>query len=168
MKNLSDIFDELFPINRSITGRGYRKSLNILKKYINLKNHDFKSGSRVFDWRVPPEWNVNEAYLIRLKDKKIILDFKKNNLHVMGYSEPVDTILSKNQLVKNLFYIKDKPNLIPYMTSYYKRQWGLCLSYNQFKKYIKPGNYKVVIKSSFSKGFLRIGTGILKGRSKKY
>ena len=127
MKNkIIKYFDRLFPLNRSLTGKDYQKSLNILKEIIPLKKIDFKSGSRVFDWKIPLEWNVKNAYVLDRKKRKII-DFRKNNLHLMGYSEKVSKTINFKQLKKNLHFIKEIPNAIPYVTSYYKKRWGFCL-----------------------------------------
>ena len=133
MKNkIIKYFDRLFPLNRSLTGKDYQKSLNILKEIIPLKKIDFKSGSRVFDWKIPLEWNVKNAYVLDRKKRKII-DFRKNNLHLMGYSEKVSKTINFKQLKKNLHFIKEIPNAIPYVTSYYKKRWGFCLEYNKLK-----------------------------------
>ena len=108
--NYSDLFDRLFPICRSITGEGYRKSLKILSKYINFKVLKFPTGSKVFDWIVPPEWNIYDAYI--LKDKKKVVDFKNNNLHIVSYSHSINKTIDLNELDKHLFSIKKYPNFI--------------------------------------------------------
>ena len=162
----------LYPINRSITGKGVRQTLNIIKKnFPTLKIKKIKSGSKVFDWQIPPEWNVEEAY-ISDKENKRIIDFRNNNLHLLGYSVPFKKKISKKNLFKNLYYLKKQPNAIPYITSYYKRRWGFCLSFNQYKKinkeYSKTDKFNVVIKSRLNKnGKLNYGELILKGNSKK-
>ena len=139
----------LYPINRSLTGQGVRKTLRIIKKEIpKLQIKSIKSGTKVFDWNVPPEWNVNSAYVLDKNNKKII-DFKKNNLHLVGYSIPLKKTVSKEILLKNLFYLKKQPNAIPYVTSYYRKSWGFCVSYREFlkikKKYSKIDKFKIVI-----------------------
>lgn len=160
----------LFPINRSLTGKGIKNTLKIIKKeFPKLKIKKVKCGTRVFDWRIPQEWNISDAFIIDKNGKKII-DFKKNNLHVVGYSKPINKTISRDNLLKNLFTIKKQPNAIPYITSYYKKRWGFCLSFNQFKKlkskYKKSDKFKVVIKSNFNKkGFLNYGELFLKGNS---
>ena len=127
----------LYPINRSLTGNGVKKTLRIIRnEFPRLKIKKIKSGTRVFDWRVPPEWNVKDAYVLD-KFKKKIIDFKENNLHLVGYSRPINKTLNKNQLYKNIFFIKKQANAIPYKTSYYKKFWGFCINYNQKKKLIK-------------------------------
>ncbi len=163
---------KLYPLNRSLTGLGVKKSLNIIKKeFPKLKIIKLKSGKKVFDWKIPPEWNVSDAHIIDKHNNKIV-DFKKNNLHLIGYSMPVNQLISKKELFKNLHFLKKQPNAIPYVTSYYKKRWGFCISYNQFKmidkKYSSGDKFKVVINSNFNKsGFLNYGEIILKGKSKK-
>ena len=160
MLDLEKTFDELFPICRSITGNGYRKSFNIIKKFIPFKKYKYQTGKKVFDWKIPNEWNINNAYVENLRGEKII-DFRKNNLHVLNYSTPVNKIMTFSSLDKNLHSIKNQPNVIPYVTSYYKKNWGFCLSHNQRLKLINE-NYKVFIDSSLKKGFVEWGEHILK------
>ncbi len=161
---------KLYPLNRSLTGKGTKKTLEILKKeFPKLTIKKIKSGTNVFDWKIPDEWNISDAYVIDKYGNKII-DFKKNNLHVIGYSKPITKTLYKEELLKNIHSIKKQPNAIPYITSYYKRRWGFCLSYNDEKKiiknYKKNDKFKVVIKSSFNnKGNLNYGEILLKGKS---
>jgi len=158
----------LFPINRSITGTGVRKTLNIIQKeFPELKIKKFKSGKKVFDWIIPPEWNVRDAYILDKNNKKII-NFKVNNLHLMGYSIPLRKQVSKKELLKNIYYLENQPDAIPYITSYYKRRWGFCISYKQYisinKNYSSNDKFKVIIDSSFKKkGILNYGELILKG-----
>ena len=136
---------DLFPINRSLTGKGVLKTLKIIKKeFSKLKIINVKSNSKVFDWNVPPEWNVKDAYVIDKNNKKII-DFKENNLHLIGYSAPIKSYLTKKELFKKLYFLRKQPNAIPYITSYYKKNWGFCISYNQYKKNIKKiyENYNI-------------------------
>ena len=122
---------KLFPINRSLTGSGVRKTLNILKnEFPKLKIKKMRSRTKVFDWNIPAEWNVTDAYVIDKYNKKII-DFKKNNLHLIGYSIPIKKKISKKELFKNLYFLKNQPKAIPYITSYYKKRWGFSVSYNQ-------------------------------------
>ena len=132
-------------INRSLTGSGNRQTLKILKKILPLlRIRSVKSGTRAFDWKIPPEWNVKEAFIKDIKNKKVI-DFKRNNLHLVGYSTRVKQKLSFSELKQKLYYIKKFPNFIPYVTSYYKKDWGFCVSYNQFKILKKEKFYKVNI-----------------------
>ena len=161
---------DLYPICRSITGKGIVKSLKIIKKkFPQLKIFRIKSGTRVFDWKVPSEWNIKDAYIID-KYKRKIVDFKKNNLHVVNYSVPVSKKISKEKLLKKLHYLKNQKKAIPYVTSYYNKDWGFCINYlqkkNIEKRYEKKDNFNVVINSSFNKtGYLNYGELILKGKS---
>ena len=163
---------KLFSITRSLTGDGVKKTLNIIKKeFPKLKIKKFKSGAKVFDWNIPEEWNVKDAYVLDKHNNKII-DFKKNNLHLVGYSIPVKKKITKRELFKNLYFLKNQPKAIPYITSYYKRRWGFCVSYNEYKilkkRYSVKDKFKVVIDSNLNKkGNLNYGELILKGKSKK-
>lgn len=162
---LEEYFDRLFPIARSITGEGYRKSLEILKEIIPFKYIDIESGSKVFDWTVPEEWHVSEAYIIDPEGKKI-LDYKEHNLHVLNYSAPIKGTIELQELKNHIFTIPKLPTAIPYVTSYYKKNWGFCMSHRQYEK-LKEGKYKVLINSTFKKGFVRMGEYLLSGDSKK-
>ena len=163
---------KLFPITRSLTGNGVKKTLNLIKKeFPKLKIKKFKSGTKAFDWNIPEEWNVTDAYVVD-KYKNRIIDFKRNNLHLVGYSIPVKKNIKKKELFKNLYFLKNQPNAIPYVTSYYKRRWGFCISYNEYKildkRYSLNDKFKVVINSNLNKkGNLNYGELILKGKSKK-
>lgn len=167
-KNFNKMFQmikKLFPINRSILNKGNLETLNIIKKYIPIKILSVPSGYKAFDWTVPLEWNISEAWI---KDKigKKIIDFKDNNLHVVNYSSPFKGRLKLKDLKKNLHTIPKKPNAIPYVTSYYHKNWGFCLEYNKFTK-LKNEYYDVYIDSNFKKGKLRYGEILIKGKSKK-
>ncbi len=129
--NFSKIFDQLFPLNRSLLGSGYKKSLEIISNFIPFNKLRYKSGKKIFDWVVPKEWEIREGF-IKYNGKKI-LDYKKNNLHVLSYSDRVNKILDLNQLKKRIFSLPKKPKFIPYVTSYYNRTWGFCMSFNQKK-----------------------------------
>ena len=163
---------KLFPLARSLTGNGVKETLNIIQKeFPKLKIKRFKSGTKVFDWNIPEEWNVIDAYIIDKYNNKII-DFKKNNLHLVGYSIPVKKNITKKKLFKNLYFLKNQPKAIPYITSYYKKKWGFCISYNQYKilnkRYFPSDKFKVIINTSFNKkGNLNYGELILKGKSKR-
>ncbi len=162
--------NKLFPITRSLTGKGVKDTLEIIKKeFPRLKIKKIKSGTKVFDWKIPDEWNISDAYVIDKKGKRII-DFKNHNLHVVGYSIPVNKYIPKKHLIKNLYFLRNQPKAIPYVTSYYKKRWGFCLSYDHFKKikknYLNNDLFKVVIKSNFNtKGNLNYGELVLKGKS---
>ncbi len=157
---------DLFPVHRSITGNGIRKTLSYFEK-INkdLKRIKFKTGKKIFDWEIPEEWNIYDAYIKHISGKKFA-EFKKNNLHILGYSLPINKIVTKKELLKNIFTSKKNKKSVPYVTSYYKKQWGFCMSENQKKKLLN-GKYQVFINSKFSKGTLELSHALLKGRSKK-
>jgi aminopeptidase-like protein len=153
---------ELWGINRSITGEGVRQTLAIISEHIpNLKIHSIKSGTKVFDWTIPKEWHVNEAYIISPSGERIC-DFKDNNLHLIGYSTPVDKIMPLSELKKHLYSLPDQPEAIPYVTSYYKENWGFCIS-EKDKNNLKNGEYKVFIDSEHFDGVLNFGEVIIKG-----
>ncbi|EPE6459821.1 DUF4910 domain-containing protein [Campylobacter lari] len=137
---------ELFPICRSITGEGFRQSLKVLDEAMGggiLKIHSIASGSKVFDWEVPAEWEINDAFIITPNGEKIC-DFKQNNLHVLNYSEGINDEISLDELQEHLYSIEDYPDAIPYVTSYYKRRWGFCIKHKDRVK-LKEGKYKVFI-----------------------
>ena len=163
---------KLFPICRSITGNGITETLKIIKKeFPKLKIQNINSGCRVFDWKIPPEWNINTAFIIDKHGEKII-DFNKNNLHVVGYSAPINRILTKKKLFKKIHSLPKQPNAIPYITSYYKKYWGFCLEHNKIKefqkKYKDTDKFKVVIDSSLNKkGKLNYGELLIKVKSKQ-
>ena len=164
--NMFFLAKELWPINRSITGVGIRETLNKIANEIPvLKLKKIRTGTKVFDWTIPNEWNVDDAFIICPSGKKIC-DFKKNNLHLVAYSTPVKKEMQLEDLQKHLFSIPSQSNAIPYVTSYYKKTWGFCIKHKD-RKNLKRGSYKVYIKSKFSKGYLDYGELVLKGRKKK-
>jgi aminopeptidase-like protein len=170
MKNIEqEMYDwavDLFPINRSLTGNGVRKTLNYIKDIIPEMNiFEVPSGTKCFDWIIPKEWNCDDGYIIDPDGNKIC-DFKKNNLHVVGYSTPIDKEINYEELVEHLYHIEDQPTAIPYITSYYSEIWGFCLSFNAFQK-LKKGTYKVKISSELKDGNLTYGEVKLKGESEK-
>ncbi len=152
---------ELYPVCRSITGNGFRQTLETLRHHIQLKVHEVPSGTEVFDWVVPKEWNIRDAYVKNSKGEKIA-DFQKSNLHVLNYSVPVNKIVSLNELREHLFTLPDYPDWTPYKTSYYKENWGFSLSYNEFQK-LEEGDYQVLIDSTLENGSLSYGELYLPG-----
>ena len=165
-KMMLDLAKALYPINRSITGDGLRKSIDIIEKKVPLKKKFFKSGKKVFDWTIPMEWKIKKAYILDLKNNKKHANFESNNLHVVGYSQPINKIISLNDLKKHIHVDKKNKNAIPYVTSYYKKTWGFCLSQNQLRS-LKNNKYKVVIDSSYKNGVMDYGETYIKGKSKK-
>ena len=157
---------DLFPINRSIMGQGVRDTLYYIKDlYSNLEIKEINTGTKIFDWEIPNEWNIQEAYIEDENNIKII-DFNINNLHVVGYSTPVDCWLDLENLQSHLYSSEKQPNSIPYITSYFKERWGFCLTHNQ-RKNLKKGKYHVVIKSQLKPGVLNYGELLIKGKSSK-
>jgi len=157
---------ELWPINRSITGEGLRETLRRISKHLTkLEIKSVPSGTQVFDWTVPREWNVKNAYIIAPNGKKIC-DFSENNLHLVGYSVPFEGSLSLDELKKHLYTLPDKPKAIPYITSYYNETWGFCLTQEQFNT-LENGIYKIVINSTLFNGELNYGELFIKGKSDK-
>lgn len=164
---LEKYFDRLWPINRSLTGNGNRESLKILSEIIDLKISEVPASTQCFDWNVPPEWNIIEAWIKNSKGEKIV-DFAKNNLHILGYSEPVKENLSFEDLKPHLYTLPDQPDLIPYLTSYYQRRWGFCISHNQLLELDENEKYEVFINSSLDEnGSMTVGEAIINGKSEK-
>ena len=165
-KKIHNLAKKLWPINRSITGEGNRLTLKILRNVCpDLRIKEIKSGTKVFDWKIPNEWQIKEAWIKNSSGKKII-DFKNNNLHVVSYSTAINKTISLKELKKNLYSLPNLPNAIPYVTSYYSRRWGFCVT-NNLKKKLKNGYYKVFINSKHFKGSLSFGELIIPGITKK-
>ena len=159
------ILKNLFPICRSITGKGLRKTLNKLKKITDFDILEIPSNEKHYDWEVPDEWNINDAYIEDSKGQKVI-SFQDSNLHVMSYSTAVNSELNFNQLEPHLYTLPSLPDAIPYKTSYYNKSWGFCLTHNQLKNLDKNDTYRVFIDSSFSKGSLSMGEKKILGNCK--
>jgi aminopeptidase-like protein len=161
-QGMHDLAARLFPICRSITGDGVRRTLNLLQALAPLQAREVASGSRVFDWTVPREWNIRGAWI---KDPfgKTIVDFADSNLHVMSYSTPVHRRMPLEELRPHLFSIPEKPDSIPYRTSYYSENWGFSLPHRQLET-LPPGEYEVRIDSSLENGSLTYGECLLPGR----
>ncbi len=156
-----NLITQLYPICRSITGNGFRETLDLIKKHIELTQHEVPTGTQVFDWTVPKEWNIKDAYVKNSKGERII-DFNKSNLHVVNYSVPVKQKMPLEELKQHLFTLSDRPDWIPYRTSYYKESWGFCLSHKQFLE-LQDEEYEVCIDSSLEDGHLTYGEYYLKG-----
>ncbi|MCP4595915.1 DUF4910 domain-containing protein [Neptuniibacter sp.] len=144
---LSQCFDSLFPICRSITGPGLEQSIALFKEYMPLQIEKIPTGTQVFDWEVPPEWHFKRARLWG-PNGEVVCDTNESNLHVVNYSEPVNRSIELEELQKHLHSIPSLPEAIPYVTSYYNRSWGFCLPHKQ-RQELQPGTYKVEIDSSF-------------------
>lgn len=161
---MHDLVTELWPIPRSITGPGLRETLAILQREIpELTTHSIPSGTRCFDWTVPEEWSITDAF-VETESGERIVDFQENNLHVVGYSVPVDEWLELDQLQQHLHSLPDQPDAIPYVTSYYSRRWGFCMKHSQ-REALLPGRYRAVIRSELKPGVLNYGEILLPGES---
>jgi aminopeptidase-like protein len=154
---------ELFPICRSITGDGVRQTLSKIGERIPLAISEVPTGAEVFDWTVPREWNIRDAYIKTLQGDRVV-DFQRNNLHVMSYSLPVHTVLPLRDLRPHLHSLPDHPDWIPYRTSYYREDWGFCLSHKQMMA-LEETDYEVCIDSSLEPGSLTYGECFLPGQS---
>ena len=164
-KWMYDLAGRLFPIGRSLTGKGVRESLQIIKEQIpELEIHQVPSGSRVFDWEVPREWEITEGYIEDENGNRII-DYKENNLHVMGYSAPLDKYVDLNELYQYIRVEEEQPDVIPYVTSYYVTRSGFCMSKNM-RDSLKSGKYHMVIKSRLFDGVLNYAELYLPGECK--
>jgi aminopeptidase-like protein len=155
------LVEELYPIDRSLTGDGVRQTLARIAKEIPLQVHEVPSGTQVFDWTVPREWNVREAW-IQGPDGAKVVDFRRSNLHLLGYSTPVQTRLSLAELRPHLFTLPEHPDWIPYRTSYYREAWGFCLPHRQLEA-LPEGEYEVKIDATLADGSLSYGECFLPG-----
>lgn len=154
---------ELFPICRSITGNGFRQTLAKIGERIPLTVSEVPTGTAVFDWAVPKEWNIRDAYIKTLQGDRVV-DFQRNNLHVMSYSSPVRTTLTLSELRPHLHTLPDHPDWVPYRTSYYREDWGFCLSHRQMMA-LEETDYEVCVDSSLEPGSLTYGECFLPGES---
>jgi aminopeptidase-like protein len=151
-QQIYDLAAEIFPVCRSITGDGVRETLRVLGRHIPLNVEEVPTGTPVFDWVIPPEWNVSDAYIKNEAGERVV-DFRRSNLHVLNYSVPVRTTLTLDELKQHIFTLPEQPDLIPYRTSYYAERWGFCMSQNELDA-LPPGRYEVMIDSSLSAGSL--------------
>lgn len=164
-KLMFELAERLYPICRSITGNGVRETLSIISEFIPVEVNEIPSGTKVFDWEIPNEWNIKDAWIKNSNGEKIV-DFKKLNLHVLNYSIPVDNKIALKELKDHLYTIPEYPDWIPYRTSYYKRTWGFCLSHRQFEK-LEEGEYHVKIDSQLEPGSLTFGEYFIKGETEE-
>jgi aminopeptidase-like protein len=161
-QDMYDFVRDLFPVCRSLTGDGVRQTLNAIRSQLpDLSIYEVPSGTQVFDWTVPDEWNIRAARLLGPRGETIA-DFADNNLHVVGYSEPVDVTLTLGELQEHLYSLPDLPDAIPYVTSYYKRAWGFCLP-DRVRGELTNGLYRAVIDSTLAPGSLTYGELRVKG-----
>lgn len=160
-----ELCERLYPICRSITGDGVRRTLEILAEYTDIQQFEVPSGRAVFDWEVPKEWNLTEAYVEDSTGTRVI-EVDQHSLHVMSYSTPVDEEMDLEELQPHLFSLPDQPDLIPYRTSYFAPNWGFCLAHEK-RAQLKPGKYRVKISSSLSQGHLTYGEARIPGRSEE-
>ena len=161
-KQMYDLAAQLFPICRSITGNGVRQTLAILKQRLpGMRITEVPSGMKVFDWEVPREWNISEGYIENSSGERV-LDFQENNLHIMGYSVPVDAYATLEELKEHIYTEPLQPGVIPYLTSYYKENYGFCMSENQ-KNSLPEDTYHMVIRSQLTQGSLTYGELVIPG-----
>ena len=162
-QKIHHLIAEMYPFFRSITGDGVRSTLNVVRQYVPLEVREVPTGTKVFDWEVPREWNIRAAY-IKDPEGNTIVDMKDSNLHVLSYSVPINRKVDFEELKNHLHYLPEYPDWIPYRTSYFKEEWGFCLTYNQFKS-LKDGEYEVVIDSSLEPGSLTYGEVFIPGET---
>jgi aminopeptidase-like protein len=163
-EKIYEFAERLFPICRSITGEGVRETLRLIKEQLpTVQIHEVPSGTQCFDWTVPLEWNIRDAWVVDPDGRKVI-DFQDSNLHVVGYSTPVDAEIDLQELDEHLFSLPDQPNAIPYVTSYYEERWGFCMTHEQ-RSSLRPGRYRVKIDSDLRPGSLTYGECILPGET---
>jgi aminopeptidase-like protein len=160
---IHQLISKLYPICRSITGNGVRETLHILQQFIPLELHEVPSGTPVFDWTVPKEWNIKDAYVINPQGEKVI-DFQKSNLHILNYSIPIHRQMPLSELKEHLFSLPDRPDWVPYRTSYYQENWGFCLSHHALEQ-LQDGEYEVYINSSLAPGSLTYGEYYIPGET---
>ena len=164
-KEMHRFIADLYPICRSITGNGVRETLHLIGKHIPVEIHEVPSGTKVFDWIVPKEWNIQDAYIKNARGERVV-DFQKSNLHVVSYSQPVHATMTLEELQPHLHSLPDHPERIPYRTSYYKESWGFCLSHQQLMG-LKDKEYEVCIDSTMTEGHLTYGECYIRGESEQ-
>ena len=163
-EQIYNLAKKLWPINRSITGDGVRETLSIIQKDVpELKVFEISSGTKVFDWTVPKEWRVRDAYIVTPSGKKIC-QFKKNNLHLIGYSSPINLKIPLSKLQDHLYSLPNQPDAIPYITSYYEKRWGFCITHDE-RQGLTDGDYQVYIDAELFDGSLSYGEILIKGQT---
>jgi aminopeptidase-like protein len=161
--DLHDMIGEMFPINRSLTGEGVRKTLAIVARHIDLAVHEVETGTAVLDWHVPTEWNIRGG-TIKTLDGRCLVDFAEHNLHVLGYSKPVHGVFSRSELARHVHTLPDQPDLIPYRTGYYADDWGFCLPDRLWQSMVDE-SYRVDIDSDLSPGSMTYGEFFVPGET---
>lgn len=157
---------ELFPIARSLTGDGVRETIAYLKEINSELNiESFSTGEQVFDWQIPQEWKIRDAFIEHIETGQKFAEFSKSNLHIVGYSEPIDTVMGREDLLTHIYTQPDQSDLIPYVTSYYTRRWGFCMTHEE-KTALPPGDYRVVVDSTLFDGELIVGDAVVHGHLK--
>jgi len=158
-----DLFRQLFPITRSVAGEGNRRTLRILSRVSPLRLLEIPSGTRCFDWVVPREWNLREAFIEDSRGRRI-LDAREHNLHCVNYSEPVDRIVPRDELLPRLHTLPSLPRAIPYVTSYYQPRWGFCVQHSRLRRF-RGRRFRVRIRAEKKKGSMTLGEAVVRGRS---
>ncbi len=164
-EQMYELAGRLFPICRSITGNGVRKTLSVIREHIpDLEIREVPTGTPVFDWTVPKEWNITEAYIENSRGETIV-DFKECNLHVLGYSVPTDCYVSREELLEHVYVEEGQPEAIPYVTSYYKERWGFCMT-RKMRDSLPEDTYHCVIRSTLTEGSLTYAEAVIPGEVK--
>jgi aminopeptidase-like protein len=164
-KQLYDFAGLIYPICRSITGNGVRETLRMVGQRIPIEMHEVPSGTRAFDWEVPLEWNIEDAYIMD-SDGRRVVDFREHNLHIVSYSEPISASMPRAELLPRLHALPEHPDWIPYRTSYYRRSWGFCLRQRDLE-HLRAGSYRVEIKSHLERGSLTYAEAVIPGRTRE-
>jgi aminopeptidase-like protein len=162
-EELLELVAELYPICRSITGDGVRRTLELVGREIDLEVHEVPSGTQVFDWTVPREWNIRDAFVANAAGERVI-DFRASNLHVMSYSVPVHATLPLHELKQHLFTLPEHPDWVPYRTSYYAERWGFCAS-QRLVDGLPDGDYEVCVDATLADGHLTYGEHVVPGET---
>lgn len=160
---IEELLQRLFPICRSITGNGLRASLKIISEHIPLELIEIPSGTSIFDWEIPDEWNITDAFIKNSRGERVI-DFRQSNLHVVNFSVPINCRMTLAELKPHLHTLPSQPDAVPYLTSYYKRDWGFCLTHAQYQT-LTEDTYEVCIDSRLAPGALTLAEAVLPGET---